>query len=68
MKKIYYNARVTRTGNDGRREETTYEGYKKITYKLKGGQLKVYLRSWSGSIITEEFENVETIRVIKYKK
>ena len=68
MKRTYYDAEVTLKATINGIYRHRWEGYKKITYEMNGEQVKIYLYSRRGFVISEEFSNVASVKVIKYKK
>ena len=67
MKRTYYNAKIILIRDDGTAVGINYERYKKIRYRINGKCLKVFLYSWGGGKTTEQFMNVDRIRITKFK-
>ena len=67
MKRTYYNVAVKLKeavrGNHTHRYERCY----KVRYRMKGDNVKIWLYSQNGDVTIEEFSNVASVEMQKYK-
>lgn len=68
MKRTYYDAVVTLKEPVNGIYQYSYEGYKKIKYKMNGDNAKVLVYSRTGTFETKEFTNVSSVKVAKYRE
>ncbi len=68
MKRTYYEA-VVKLKEPVRGIHTyRYNGCPKMKYKMKGDNAKLWFYHPNGTVVTEEFSNVLSVEVRKYKK
>lgn len=68
MKRIHYNVTIKLKEAVRGIHTHRYEQCRKVRYRMKGDNAKLWLYYPSGDVTIEEFSNVASVEIQKYKK